>query len=183
MALQHSHGMPVGTPAPAFSLPGTDGAVHSLDDFADAKVLVVVFTCNHCPYAIACEDRLVDIQRDYADRGVQLVAINPNDATRYPADNFDAMKVRAAEKGFNFPYLRDESQEVARAYDAACTPDPFVFDADRKLVYSGRIDDNWKDPSAVTHKDLRAVIDATLAGQASPLPEAVPSMGCSIKWK
>lgn len=183
MALQHSHGMPVGTPAPAFSLPGTDGQTHSLDTYSDAKVLVVVFTCNHCPYAIACEDRLVDIQRDYADRGVQLVAINPNDATRYPGDSFEAMKVRATEKGFNFPYLRDESQEVARAYDAACTPDPFVFDAGRKLVYNGRIDDNWKDPSAVTKRDLRAVLDATLAGDAMPLPEAVPSMGCSIKWK
>jgi peroxiredoxin len=161
----HSKGMPVGTPAPPFSLPGVDGHTRSLDSFSDAEVLVVVFTCNHCPYAIACEDRLIAIQRDYADKGVQLVGINPNDDENYPDDSFDKMVARAAEKGFNFPYLRDESQEVARAYDAACTPDIFVFDRDRKLVYNGRIDDNWQQPENVTRKDLRAVLDATLEGK------------------
>ena len=182
MPVMHSKGMPVGTPAPAFSLPAVDGKTYTLDSFADAKLLVVVFTCNHCPYAIACEDRLIAIQRDYANKGVQLVGINPNDAENYPADSFDAMVTRATEKAFNFPYLRDESQQVARAYDAACTPDIFVFDADRKLIYNGRIDDNWQQPENVTRKDLRAVLDATLEGKAFDF-EPVPSMGCSIKWK
>ncbi|MCB9597412.1 MAG: thioredoxin family protein [Sandaracinaceae bacterium] len=182
MALLQSNGMAVGTAAPPFSLPGTDGETWSLDTFADAKVLVVVFTCNHCPYAKAAEDRLVELQRDYADRGVRLVAINPNDAERYPADGFDAMTARAKEKGFNFPYLFDETQQVARAYDAACTPDVFVFGPDRRLVYNGRIDDNWKDAGAVTRRDLRDVVDATLEGREHGL-DVVASMGCSIKWK
>ena len=183
MALVQSNGMAVGTLAPAFSLPGTDGETWSLADFADAKALVVVFTCNHCPYAIASEDRLIALQRDYADRGVRLVAINPNDAVSHPGDSFEKMVERAEAKGFPFPYLRDESQEVARAYDAACTPDVFVFDADRRLVYNGRIDDSWKDASAVQRQDLRQVLDRTLEGQPHGLAEVVPSMGCSIKWK
>ncbi len=182
MPVMHSKGMPIGTPAPAFSLPGVDGKTYSLDSFEDAELLVVVFTCNHCPYAKACEDRLIAIQRDYQDRGVQLVAINPNDDEKYPDDSFAKMKERAASKGFNFPYLRDETQEVARAYDAACTPDIFVFDRDRKLVYNGRIDDNWQEPEKVTRRDLREVLDATLEGRTVDF-EHVPSMGCSIKWK
>jgi hypothetical protein len=141
-----------------------------------------VFTCNHCPYAIASEDRLIALQNDYGSRGVQFVAINPNDAENYPADSFEQMKVRAAEKDFNFPYLRDESQKVARAYDAACTPDIFVFDRDRKLLYNGRIDDNWQQPDQVTRQDLREVLDAALEGRTVDF-EHVPSMGCSIKWK
>jgi peroxiredoxin len=183
MALEYSKGMPVGTAAPPFSLPATDGETYSLDDFADAKALVVVFTCNHCPYAKAAEDRLIEIQRDYGDRGVQLVAINPNDASTHPGDSFENMVARAREKGFNFPYLRDESQAVARAYDAACTPDLFVFGPDRKLVYNGRLDDSWQDPAKVTRRDLREVLDAVLEGRDPQLPEVVPSMGCSIKWK
>jgi peroxiredoxin len=182
MAVETSKGMPVGTPAPGFSLPGVDGETWSLERLADAKVLVVVFTCNHCPYAKASEGRLIAIEDDYRDRGVKLVAINPNDATRYAEDSFEAMKVRARERGFNFPYLRDESQSVARAYDAACTPDPFVFGPDRKLVYNGRIDDDWKDETKVTQRDLRAAIDCALAGRPVDFP-VVPSMGCSIKWR
>jgi len=178
----YSKGMAVGTQAPAFSLPATDGKAYSLDSFADASLLVVVFTCNHCPYAKAVEERLVQLQRDYAGRGVRLVAINPNDERAYPDDSFAAMKVRAQEKGFNFPYLRDESQAVARAYDAACTPDIFVFDRQRKLVYNGRFDDNWQDPSKVRRQDLQAALDAALAGRPVDF-EPVPSMGCSIKWK
>lgn len=179
----YSHGMPVGTPAPAFSLPATDGKTYALADFADAKALVVVFTCNHCPYAVASEERLVRLQRDYAPRGARLVAINSNDASSHPDDSFDNMVVRARERGFDFPYLRDESQDVARAYDAACTPDIFVFGPDRTLVYNGRIDDDWRDESKVTRHDLRDVLDAVLADRAPSLPEVVPSMGCSIKWK
>ena len=182
MPVMHSKGMPLGTQAPPFSLPDVDGETRGLESFGDADVLVIVFTCNHCPYAIASEDRLIEIQRDYAPRGVQVVAINPNDAQKYPDDSFDAMKVRAADKGFNFPYLHDESQSVARAFDAACTPDIFVFDRDRKLIYNGRIDDNWQQPAQVTRRDLRAVLDAAVEGGSVDF-EHVPSMGCSIKWK
>ena len=182
MALMHSKGMPVGSPAPPFSLPGVDGNAWSLDSFADAQLLVVVFTCNHCPYAIASEDRLLEIQSDYEDQGVRLVAISSNDAEKYPDDSFALMKERAADKAFTFPYLYDESQEVARAYDAACTPDVFVFDRNRKLIYNGRIDDNWQHPDQVDRQDLRAVLDAALGGRAVDF-EHVPSMGCSIKWK
>ena len=178
----HSKGMPVGNPAPSFALPGVDGTAWSLDSFADAQLLVVVFTCNHCPYAIASEDRLLELQSDYEGRGVRLVAISSNDAEKYPDDSFDEMKARAADKGYNFPYLYDESQDVARAYDAACTPDVFVFDRERKLVYNGRIDDNWQEPDQVTRQDLRSVLDAALEGRTVHF-EHVPSMGCSIKWK
>ncbi len=180
MSLVQSNGMALGTKAPAFSLPGVDGVVRDLESF-EAKALVIVFTCNHCPYAIACEDRLVAFARDYAGRA-QLVLINSNDGARYPADSLSAMRERAREKGFDFPYLHDESQEVARAYDAACTPDPFVFDENRKLVYNGRIDDSWQDEGAVTHRDLRAAVDRTLEGQPVDFDVAA-SMGCSIKWK
>lgn len=182
MAVMHSKGMPIGTPAPPFSLPGVDGKTWSLGSFSDAEILVVVFTCNHCPYAKASEDRLIEIQDDYRDQGVRLVAINPNDDRKYPDDSFASMKERAADKGFNFPYLRDEGQEVARAYDAACTPDIFVFGRDRQLIYNGRIDDNWQHPEQVKRRDLRAVLDAALKGKTVGF-EHVPSMGCSIKWK
>jgi peroxiredoxin len=183
MALTHSRGMPVGTPAPPFALPATDGRTYSLDDFADAKALVVIFTCNHCPYAQAVEDRLVRLQAEFAPRGARFVAINPNDAQRYPADSFERMVERARDKGFNFPYLRDETQAVARAYDAACTPDLFVFGPERTLAYNGRIDDSWKDERAVTREDLREVLEALTTGRTPSLPEVVPSMGCSIKWR
>lgn len=182
MALTYSNGMALGTSAPAFSLPGVDGKTYSLQSFADSAVLVVVFTCNHCPYAKAVEDRFVQLQHDYRARSVSLVAINPNDETAYPDDSFEAMVERAKDKGFNFPYLRDASQDVARAYDAACTPDIFVFDRQRKLTYNGRLDDNWQQPSRITRQDLRSALDATLEGR--PLDfEPIASMGCSIKWK
>ena len=178
----YSKGMSKGTDAPPFALPGVDGNTYSLDAFKDARLLVVVFTCNHCPYAIAVEDRLIALQRDYASRGVRICAINPNDAGAYPDDSLPKMIERAASKGFNFPYLRDETQTVARAYDAACTPDIFVFDARRKLVYNGRFDDNWKEPDKVQRRDLRLCLDALLADRALDF-EPMPSMGCSIKWK
>jgi peroxiredoxin len=178
----YSKGMPVGTQAPAFSLPGVDGKTYSLESFADAKVLVVLFTCNHCPYAQALEPRFIALQADYGPRGVSLVAINPNDERAYPDDDFAHMQVRAREQGWNFPYLRDEDQSVARAYDAACTPDIFVFDAARTLRYNGRCDDSWKDPAAVTRQDLRRALDAVLAGRAVDF-DVHPALGCSIKWK
>ena len=182
MAFTESASRDLGAPAPDFALPGVDGRIWSLGDFADATAVVVVFTCNHCPYAKAVEGRLVRLQRDYADKGVRLVAINPNDASRYPEDSFDAMKVRAEERGFNFPYLVDESQQVARAYGAACTPDFFVYDRASKLAYCGRLDDNWSNEDAVTRTDLRDALNAILDNR--PITFAVfPSAGCSIKWR
>lgn len=178
----YSKGMPSGTPAPAFSLPGVDGKTYTLDTFADAELLVVVFTCNHCPYAQALEPRFFALAREYAPRGVRFVAINPNDAAAYPDDSFEAMKERAARLDFPFPYLRDESQQVAAAYDAACTPDIFVFDRVRKLRYNGRCDDNWKEPEKVTRQDLRRALDLLLAGQPIEF-DVAPALGCSIKWK
>jgi peroxiredoxin len=182
MALTYSKGMPLNTSAPAFNLPATDGRDYNLDSFSEAKLLVLVFTCNHCPYAVACEDRLIDIQNRYMTNGVQLVAINSNDSVNYPEDSFENMTVRAKKKSFPFPYLFDESQEVAKAYDAACTPDIFVFDQDRKLRYNGRIDDNWQRPDLVRSKDLEKALDELLAGQDISF-DSIASMGCNIKWK
>jgi peroxiredoxin len=170
----------LGSAAPRFSLPGVDGRAWSLDDFRE-PALVLVVTCNHCPVAIAYEDRLIALAKEFAGRAA-IVAINPNDATSHPEDSFDAMKRRSEEKAFPFPYLRDESQAIARALDARCTPDPFVFDASRKLVYMGRIDDSHRDPSKVTRRDLALAIEATLAGRAIDF-DVRPAVGCSIKWK
>jgi len=178
----YSKGMPVGTKAPAFSLPGVDGKTYTLESFSEAKWLVVIFTCNHCPYAQALEGRFIELQNDYAARGVRLCAINPNDDQAYPEDSFDHMRERARAHAWNFPYLRDETQHVARAYDAACTPDIFVFDAERKLRYNGRCDDNWREADKVTRRDLRRALDQLLAGQAIDF-DVHPALGCSIKWK
>ena len=182
MALMYSKGMSVGTRIPPFRLPGVDGHTYAHTSFDDAAILVVIFTCNHCPYAIACEDRLIVLQHEFSDRGVQFVLINPNDAENYPADSFDNMVVRSEEKNFPFPYLYDETQDVARAYDAACTPDIFVFDQERTLRYNGRLDDNWQEPDRVTSQDLRTVLVDLTAGRDLSI-EVIPSMGCSIKWK
>ena len=183
MALTTSKGLPIGSPAPTFSgLEGVDGARHDFDEYSDARALVVVFTCNHCPVSIAYEDRLIALDHDYQPRGVQIVAINPNDAQRYPDDSLEEMKKRAATKGFAFPYLQDATQEVARAYQAACTPDPFVFDWRGQLVYNGRIDDSWQDEGSITSRDLRKVLDKTLSGERIGF-EPKPAMGCAIKWK
>jgi peroxiredoxin len=170
--------LPPGAPAPDFSLPGTDGATHNLDSFAERKLLVISFTCNHCPYAKGVEDRFIRLARAYQPKGVAFVAISANDATNYPEDSFEKMK----EKDYPFPYLYDEPQTTAKAYGAVCTPHLFVFDQDRKLIYEGRIDDNWKDESAVTSHDLKDALDAALAGQEIANPQTNP-MGCSIKWK
>jgi peroxiredoxin len=174
---------PIGADAPRFSnLPATDGKTYGLDSFADSKLVVISFTCNHCPYAKAYEDRFIALAGAYAPRGVAFMAINPNDAATYPDDSFERMKARAAEKNFPFPYLRDESQQVARAYGAVCTPHLFVLDGRRKLAYEGRIDDNWKDPAAVRSHDLQNALDDLLAGRAARAARTSP-MGCSIKWK
>lgn len=174
--------MKIGDAAPTFSLHGTDGKTYSLSDFSLAKVLVVFFSCNHCPYVKAYEDRFIEIQKDYADRGVRLVAINSNDAKNYPDDSFAAMVARAKEKAFNFPYLCDETQEVARHYGATHTPHMFVFDQNRKLAYTGKIDDNWQDPSAVKKQYLREVLDDLVLGKPARISET-HAIGCTIKWK
>ncbi len=172
----------IGDKAKPFNLPGVDGKSHSLADYAEKEAAVVIFTCNHCPYARAWEDRIVQVQADYGGRGVQLVAINANDASKYPEDNFPKMQERAKDKHFNFPYLRDESQEVARAYGAERTPEVFVFERIGTLRYHGVIDDNYDDPAAVKTKYLRDALDAVLAGKAPPTSETSP-VGCTIKWK
>jgi peroxiredoxin len=172
----------IGASAPDFALPGTDGKTHTLASFASAKVLVVCISCNHCPYVQAAEDRMIAFQRDYGPKGVQLVAINPNDEVVYPEDSFDGMKERAKARGFNFVYLRDESQKVAKAFGAVCTPEFFVFDKDRKLTYHGRIDDGYKEAAKAKKHDLREAADAALSGRGVSEPVTM-AMGCSIKWK
>jgi len=172
----------IGDPAAGFELPGVDGKTHGLAEFADKRVLVVVFSCNHCPYVQAYEDRLVAIQREYADRGVQFIAINSNDDRSYPEDSFENMVRRAKAKGFNFPYLRDASQAVARVYGATHTPQLFVFDRERRLRYTGRIDDNWQQPQAVKRRYLCEALDALLADHP-PAEPTTHAIGCTIKWK
>ena len=174
--------MTLGDAAPDFSLQGVDGKAHALKDFRDAKALVVVFSCNHCPYAKAYEGRLIELQKDYAALGARVVAINSNDPVGYPDDDFPSMQARAKERGFNFPYLQDETQAVARAYGATHTPHLFVFDAARRLAYTGKIDDNWQDAAAVTQRFLRDALDDLLAGKPPRLAET-HAIGCTIKWK
>ncbi len=166
----------------AFSLPGVDGRTYSLSDFSDKNAVAVIFTCNHCPYAQAWEGRFIAAQADYASKGVQLVAINANNAVTHPGDSFDAMKERAKAQGFNFPYLRDESQEVARAYGAERTPEIFLFDKNGVLQYHGAPDDNYENPDAVQNAYFRDALDAVLAGKA-PAVTQTPPVGCTIKWK
>jgi peroxiredoxin len=168
--------------APDFELSATDSQSYSLESFADADVLVMMFICNHCPYVKAVRGRLVDLAEQMADRSVAFVALSSNDAERYPDDGFERMKEVAEEYNFPFPYLYDETQDVARSYGAVCTPDFFVFDEDRKLRYRGRLDDNWKEPEQVSRRELKAAVDALLAGE-TPDEEQHPSIGCSIKWK
>ncbi|HEX9759043.1 MAG TPA: thioredoxin family protein [Nitrospiria bacterium] len=171
----------IGDQAPAFTLPGVDGKTYSLDSFKDKKIIVVMFTCNHCPYVQAYEPRLVDIQRETRDQGVAFVAINANETLNYPEDDFPKMVKRAKEKNYNFPYLRDETQEVADAYGAHFTPEIFLFDQERRLRYTGRIDDHWQDPKKAQSHDLRNAIEALLAHQDIEVPET-HAMGCTIKW-
>jgi peroxiredoxin len=177
-----TNNLEIGSPAPDFNLTGTDNKKYSLYSFKDNKALIVIFSCNHCPYVKAYEDRIINIQQDYADKGVAIIAINSNEDVNYPDDSFENMKKRAAEKNFNFPYLRDEDQSVARAYDATHTPEIFLFDADRKLVFHGKIDDNWQEPDKVQNGYLRNALDELLAGKEISVPETF-TIGCTIKWK
>lgn len=171
----------IGEPAPGFELKGVDGKEHALSDYEDGDAIVVVFTCNHCPTAVQYEDRLVALQEEFEDHGVQLIAINPNEDEGHPTDSYEHMVERAKEKGFNFPYLRDASQEVARAYGAVRTPHVFLLDGDRKVAYKGRIDDTPDAPDAVGRRDLAEAIEEVLAGQEVSVPET-KAVGCSVKW-
>lgn len=171
----------IGDSALDFSMAGVDGRTYSLKDFSEYAALVVVFSCNHCPYVQAYEDRLIAFQQEYRGRAVQLIAINSNDDKNYPEDRFEKMVSRSQMKSFNFPYLRDASQEVARAYGATHTPQLFVFNQERRLAYTGKIDDNWQEASAVTRRYLQEAIDAILDHR--DLSESTTyAIGCTIKW-
>lgn len=175
--------LPLGTPAPPFELRDPHGALTSLDTIADARALLVAFICNHCPYVKHIRTTFATRARDWQARGVAVVGINSNDAEAYPDDSPEAMAREIAEHRYTFPYLIDETQDVAKAYGAACTPDLFLFDADRKLVYHGQFDasrPHGSDPA--TGDDLAAAVDALLTGEAVPTDQR-PSVGCSIKWK
>ncbi|MBX6313600.1 MAG: thioredoxin family protein [Isosphaeraceae bacterium] len=185
MALTPSTMLPLGTKAPDFRLPDTeDGRLVSLDDFKDAQAYLVIFLCNHCPYVKHVRHELANLTREYMDRGVAVVGISSNDAAAYPEDSPERMRQEKLEVGYPFPYLYDETQEVAKAYQAACTPDFYVFDRDRKLVYRGQMDSSRPGNNIpVTGQDLRAALDAVLTGQPVSAEDQRPSMGCNIKWK
>lgn len=183
MVLVDSTMLPLGTIAPDFKLPDTEGRLVSLSDFKGAKAFLVMFICNHCPYVKHVRQELTRLGRDYQPKGVAVVGINSNDVKNYPDDSPARMKEEVAAAGYTFPYLFDETQEVAKAYHAACTPDLYVFDKDRQLVYRGQLDDSRPgNGKPVTGKDLRAALDAVLAGKAAP-ERQIPSAGCNIKWK
>ncbi len=175
--------LPLGTPAPDFRLPDPAGYEHALDDYAGAPASLVMFLCNHCPFVQHVRRELALLTDGWQQRGVAVVGINSNDVEAYPDDRPDKMAEEVRTVGYTFPYLFDESQEVAKAYRAACTPDFFLFDAERKLVYRGQLDDSRPGNGVpVTGADLSAAIDAVLADEPVPEPQH-PSMGCNIKWK
>jgi peroxiredoxin len=175
---------PLGTQAPPFRLPNaTDGKLVSLDDFKSAPALLVMFICNHCPYVKHIRTRLAEVARDYQKKGVAVVAISPNDVEQFPDDAPEKMKEEAQTYGYTFPYLFDDHQEVAKTYEAACTPDFYVFDRNRRLVYRGQFDDSRpSNGKPVTGADLSAALDAVLAGR-SVSEDQKASVGCNIKWK
>ena len=183
MAATASTMLPLGTLAPDFHLPDPTGILVGRDDFPDRPALLVMFLCNHCPYVRHVAEEIVRLAREYQTRGVGVVAISSNDVLQHPEDGPAAMAEVAAAMGATFPYLYDETQEVARAYHAACTPDFFLFDARRRLVYRGQLDGARPGNAvAVDGRDLRAALDAVLAGRPAPEPQ-LPSLGCGIKWK
>jgi peroxiredoxin len=183
MALTPSTMLPLGTKAPEFRLPDTESKTVSLGDFRDAPALLVMFICNHCPYVKHVRPELAKLTREYGDRGVAVVGISANDVESFPDDRPELMAREKAEAGYTFPYLYDETQEVAQAYHAACTPDFFVFDRGRSLVYRGQLDDSRPGNGVpLSGKDLRAALDAVLAGKPVATDQK-PSIGCNIKWK
>ena len=183
MANTPSTMLPLGTPAPSFQLPDYNGRLVALADFDAQRLLLIMFICNHCPFVKHVRGELAALRRDHAAADLAIVAINPNDVVAYPADNAENMAKEAAAAGYGFPYLLDETQAVAKAYHAACTPDFYLFDAARRLIYRGQLDDSRPRASVpVSGADLRRAISAALAG--SPVPaEQRPSIGCNIKWK
>jgi len=175
--------VPLGTQAPEFSLPAVDGSTVSRSDFQGAPGLLVMFICNHCPYVVHLADALAEFARQYADKGLAIVGISSNDADGYPDDSPDKMALEAQQRGYLFPYLYDQTQEIAKAYRAACTPDFFLFDQDHRLVYRGQFDSTRPGSGeSPTGADLRAAADALLAGNELP-EEQTPSLGCNIKWR
>lgn len=183
MARTPSTMLPLGTPAPDFSLPNVDGETVSLADFAGAPALLVVFMCNHCPFVLHLADALAEFAGEYQPKGLAMVGISSNDVAGYPDDSPEKMKVEAERRGYVFPYLYDETQEVAKAYRAACTPDFFLFDGEQRLAYRGQFDSTRPDSgSTPTGEDLRAAVDALLAG-GKPSDQQRPSLGCNIKWR
>ncbi len=182
MEVSSGYKLALGDAAPPFALKGVDGRVHTLADYVDARALVVVFSCNHCPYVRAYESRMIAFAREFASRGVAMVAINSNETENYPGDSFEHMVSRARDLDFPFDYLRDDDQSVAEAFGGACTPHFFVFGPDRRLVYQGRFDDAKDDASAVKEHYLRDAVEDVLAGRevSKPLTWAI---GCSIKWR
>jgi len=183
MVMVESTMLPLGTTAPAFSLPDVvSGDTITLDTFADSQGLLVMFICQHCPFVKHVQEELARIGKDYGPKGVGIVAISANSLQTHPQDGPDNLKAQAEDLGFTFPYCFDETQDTAKRYTAACTPDFFVFDQDKKLVYRGQLDDSRPSNGVpVTGKDLRAALDAVLAG-APPADEQKPSVGCNIKW-
>ena len=171
----------IGYPAPDFNLLSVDGSKYSVQSFSGKKAVIIVFTCNHCPYAQAYENRIIQIQKDYSEN-LQVIAINSNDDSEYPDDSFENMKERAKNKSFNFPYLRDDTQEIAKAFDATHTPEIFLFNQERKLVFHGKIDDNWRDESKVKSMYLRDAVEELIQGKEISVPETF-TIGCTIKWK
>ena len=183
MARTESTMLELGTSAPAFALPEVEGGTVSIDDFSSAPALLVMFICNHCPFVKHVRAELARVGRDYAPRGVGVVAISSNDPEAYPADAPERMREEKLDAGYTFPYLFDGTQEVAQAYRAACTPDFFVFDGERRLVYRGQLDDSRPSIDVpVTGRDLRAALDAVLSGRPVDA-EQKPSLGCNIKWR
>lgn len=184
MSRTESTMLPLGTVAPSFSLPDvTSGEFVSLDRFPNVKAFLVMFICRHCPYVKHVQGELARLGHDYADQPVAIVAISSNDAVTYPDDNPESLAEMVREQGFSFPLCFDETQEVARSFAAACTPDFFLFDGERKLVYRGQLDDSRpRNDKTVTGRDLRAAIDAVLTGKPVSASQ-IPSLGCNIKWK
>ncbi len=184
MARTLSNMLALGTKAPAFNLPDTiSGNMLNINDLKSDKATVIMFLCNHCPYVIHVNNALVDLVKEYQKKDVSFVGISSNDVDNYPQDGPDKMKIHAKEVGYTFPYLYDESQEIAKAYDAACTPDFYVFDAKMELVYRGQMDGSRPGSGIpVTGEDLRVALDAVLSGNPAPALQK-PSMGCNIKWK
>jgi peroxiredoxin len=171
-----------GDPAPDFALPGVDGKTYRLADFADRPLMLVVFWCNHCPYVQAWEGRMIELGRKYQSQGVGMVMINPNDARAYPEDSLESMVRRSSEKRYPFPYLQDDTQEVAHAYGALVTPHPMLFGRDRKLLFQGRIDNDHQHAERANEHFLARAIDQALAGKPVA-PAELPVAGCTVKWK